>query len=350
MKNFSIIIFSIFILTSCKNQDINDKSKRNANWVWWVDAKTQKGKWIPVGDQTTVTDGEYTEFYSNGSIYEHGKLIDGINADTTFNYDQQGMLAVYSFTKTGTTDTCNYFMRDGYYKAYDQQGLILEEGVVKNHQADNPWITYYENGRKEFECKDGVDSVWTSINYYENGRVKDSGFEINNQRKFFICKGWYPSGQLRIQMGWKGKNADGLKTLYYEMPGQLESTIKEQANFKNGIQNGIAVKYYKSGQIEISTNFVNGKANGNKKEWYENGRLKASATFENDIQTGLELQYYDNSQIKDSVTKKNDEFIGTEKKWYKNGQLELLAIYENGNIISQKKYDESGNIITASTF
>jgi len=39
MKHYLIIITSIFFL-SCDNNNINDKSKRNENWAWWIDAKT----------------------------------------------------------------------------------------------------------------------------------------------------------------------------------------------------------------------------------------------------------------------------------------------------------------------
>ena len=57
MKHLLFALF-VFLFFSCNQSGINDKSKRNENWIWWVDKTTGVGEWIPAADQTTVKDGE----------------------------------------------------------------------------------------------------------------------------------------------------------------------------------------------------------------------------------------------------------------------------------------------------
>ena len=84
MKRLLIFIFFTFLLWSCNHNSIDDKEKRNENWCWWVDAKTNKGEWIPIKDETTVEKGKYTLFYSNGNLREKGKLNSGKRIDTIY--------------------------------------------------------------------------------------------------------------------------------------------------------------------------------------------------------------------------------------------------------------------------
>ena len=91
------LIISLVILYGC-NSGIEDKSKRNENWCWWVDAKTGKVQWIPISTYTTVENGQYTLFYFSGVVYEKGKLVKGQKVDTVFKYDLKGAaLRLYTF-------------------------------------------------------------------------------------------------------------------------------------------------------------------------------------------------------------------------------------------------------------
>ncbi|MDI9320946.1 MAG: hypothetical protein QM530_10825 [Phycisphaerales bacterium] len=74
----------LILLIGCNAESGNDASKRNADWVWWVDEHTGKGEWIKSGDQTTVKDGKYTKFYFNGNVYSKGGLKNGVDIDTIF--------------------------------------------------------------------------------------------------------------------------------------------------------------------------------------------------------------------------------------------------------------------------
>jgi hypothetical protein len=79
----TLFLFSFFC--GCSSNGIDDASKRNKNWCWFVNKETGKGEWVPIKDETNLPDGEYSLFFSNGSIRQKGKLKDKKDCDTTFS-------------------------------------------------------------------------------------------------------------------------------------------------------------------------------------------------------------------------------------------------------------------------
>lgn len=361
MKNYLIIIFSIFIFVGCKNQSINDKSKRNANWVWWVDANTGKGAWVPFGTKTTVSDGYYTEFYANGNIYEHGKLANRKNIDTVFLYDKEGKLLEYDIINP--TDTSNYIslketdsfsryiINDGNYHRYKNDGkTLLEEGYSKNHTNYGLWTCYDDNGSKEFIENYVKDSNWR-VNFYKNGQKKDSSFDFKNNGVYASCKNWYDNGQLQEEAQWENGVQNGIQKEYYEEFNKPQSVLKTVSTWENGVENGIQLDYYSNGILKDSLNLINGVPDGISKTYYENsGKLEKIMTWQNGIQNGIAVRYYEGGELEDSFNVSNGNVDGLKKRWYENGKLQLVSIYENGNCVREKKYNDDGTLSSDSTY
>jgi antitoxin component YwqK of YwqJK toxin-antitoxin module len=283
----------LVILLSCNRDNIDDKSKRNPNWVWWVDAKTLKGEWIPVSDSTTVKNGRCTTFYFNGLKYSEGKLVNSKLVDTAYYYDLKGQPYGYRIIKPDTSFL--YYFKDGHVKSYLQDGSLTQEGLIKNHTYTNQWIFYYKNGNKKFD-RDYLNGTGWEVRYYENGQMRDSGYHYGDSIDY-IFKSWYENGQIEKIASWKNSKKDGVLKEYSEEDDQIQSSLKEISNWKNDLEDGMALMYYKSGSISDSGYFKEGKE------------------------------------------------VGVSKRWYDNGQLELKTIYENGSPIYQVKYDEEGNFI-----
>ncbi len=142
MKHY--LIFLPFIFISCKS-DVNDKSKRNDKWAWWVDANSNKGTWIPLSDHPTWRNGAYTKFYFNGKVYEKGIIRNGKNVDTIYSYDLNGFLYSYGIVKLDSTTY--YYVKDGYIKILRPDSTIYAEGVIKDHTNKGKWTSYYKNGK-----------------------------------------------------------------------------------------------------------------------------------------------------------------------------------------------------------
>jgi antitoxin component YwqK of YwqJK toxin-antitoxin module len=268
MKN-TLLIFILILISGCQGADIHDAEKRNENWIYWIDSSTGKSSWIPVGDNATIENGKYTTFYTKGSIYEKGTLKDGKHFDTIYCYDINENLIKYKLVKSDTL--IQYYIKDGSYIAYFQNGKIFEKGVVKNHKHGNEWTRYFKNGNIEWieklENKTGL-TLW----YYDNGQISDSIYNIKGKANGEI-KIWHKNGQ-----------------------------IKEISNWNNGIQNGIYETYYENGNPNQKANWINGIRDGKIESWYDNGKVRGEGQYKNGMQDGIWTWYYDSGKLKNKQT------------------------------------------------
>ena len=279
---FYCTIISAALLSCGQNKnDINDKSKRNANWKWWVDNSTGKGEWVAIGgDSTTLKNGSYTTFYFNGVKCEEGKLLYGKKVDTLFAFDLKGEPDFYQIADW---DSTIYFYKDGYRKVYYRDGKLLAESQIKNHKYYGILINYYKNGNRKFVRNYLRDSGLT-IQYYENGNLKDSALEFNNSGKGRICKSWFESGQIKsiVSWNWKTGKQEGITQRFYETDNKLEPILESSVNWKEGLCDGLTLLYFPNGQLQDSINFVKGKKEGVGKSWNEDGKLVLINIYEQD--------------------------------------------------------------------
>ena len=285
IKQYSIwIIIGLFILISCNHSGygINDKSKRNANWEWWVDNSTRRGEWIPlVSDSSTLKNGSYTNFYYNGVKCEEGKLLNGKKVDTMFAYDLNGELDCYVIAGI---DSTIYLYKNGYRKVYSREGNLMAESQVKNHKFYGILVNYFKNRQIKFRRNYVRDSGW-NVNYYENGNIKDSAIEFNNSGNGLICTSWFENGQIKSIVGWNRKTGkqEGNTKRFYEKNDKFESDTESSVNWENGLYDGITLLYHRNGKLSDSLNYINGKREGVGKSWDENGKLILIDIYKDDI-------------------------------------------------------------------
>ena len=339
------LFISMLLFTACKTENINDKSKRNGNWVWWVDNDSNKGEWIPIGKKTTVKNGRYTLFYFNGNVYLEGKLQNEKDIDTLRFHDINGKIDYYRLItpmpnckfviEEGNDTAYYYFIEDGMHKIYNQEGNILQAGVSKNHSKYGAWTGYFSDGKKAYTRNFIEDSMW-EINYYENGRIKDSSYDFNYNGIYSSVKEWYDNGQLKASIGWKkgsitvadvqkgiGNIQDGIFLEYTKKDDQPNSILTTLATWKDGFQDGVTIRYYES-----------------------NGKIRVISNWKKGVQNGIFKKYYENGQIQDSNYVENGLVQGKLIEWFQNGKVKRVTNYNNGEIIAEIRYDENGNIIS----
>lgn len=238
----------IFACNDKKLADINDLEKRNENWVYWIDSETGESSWVPFGNNTTVKGGQFTLFYSKGAIYKKGRLENGKEIDTTFFFNPKEKLVAYTLHKSDTL--IPYYINNGPYILYFQNGKVFEKGIVENHKQGKKWIRYYKSGKIDWteNPKNGKSIVHK---YYENGKVKE------------ICN-------------WQNEIQDGLFELFYE-----NGNKKEVSNWLKGKRDGKLETWFENGQKECEYFFKEGKLNGICRLYDEQGKLIKEATFIN---------------------------------------------------------------------
>jgi antitoxin component YwqK of YwqJK toxin-antitoxin module len=301
--NFLSILFFISIIAfiRCKD-DIKNTDKRNENWAWWIDAKTGKGKWVPiVNDTSTCKNGRYTFFYSSGEIYSKGRLVNFKDVDTTYYYKLNGELLCYRLIKK---DTIYYFIKDGFTQVYSQRKNLKAQGIIKNHTWGDEWTKYYENGNRVYTYSYIDGSGWC-LGFYANGQIKDSMYHIKGIKRSPVYKEWYENGEMKSISQWK-------------------DTLRE----------GVSITYYESGKMEDSSFYKEGKRENIYKTWNEDGTLHGIAQMKNDKINGRVVTYYSNGNIWSAGSCKDDLPEGEGKVYYENGRLKDDLIFHKGIITS----------------
>ena len=320
-----LIIFISILIYGCNNTDINDKDKRNENWVYWIDTKTGEASWVPVSDKTTIEDGSFTSFYNNGNVYQKGKLKNGKRIDTIYDYDLNNNLLEYEIVKPDTL--LHYYINDGPYISYLQNGKILEKGNVENHKIGNEWTKYYHNGKIEWTKKLINGTGWNRW-YYDNGQMSDLNYHLNGKTHGEV-KTWYKNGQIKEISHWDNGLQSGLFQFFYEN-GKLEEKTnwsigkpqKTESWYENGQNKNI--KFYKSGLID-----------GNYKQWYPNGKIQINANYSAGQKNGEATVYYENGNLQTEQFYKNDQRNGI-CNWYdENGKLTKTETYAEGQLVRE---------------
>lgn len=317
-RNFFIVIFVLISFYGCQNADINDSAKRNENWIYWIDMKTGKAFWVPITEnESTLKDGRYTRFYKKGTIYAKGKLKNGKDVDTIYFYDLKEQIIQYLIVKPDTL--LHYYLKNGPYISYNQNGEIFEKGIIENHQIGNEWTSYFDNGKINWTKKLVNGTGWNHW-YYKSGQIADINYYFKGKASGTVKK-WYENGK-----------------------------IKEISEWKNGEQNGLANYFYENGKQEEVTNWVNGKPEKTE-SWYENGQNKNIKFYKGGFIDGNLKQWYPNGKIELDVNYSLGKKNGKATLYYRNGNLRTEQFYKNDKQTGICKwYDENGKLIKTETY
>ncbi len=318
----------MILIYGCHKADLNDTKNRNENWVYWVDSSTGKTSWIPISNNhSTVKNGSYTLFYKNGGIYEKGKLKNGKKIDTIYFYDLKQNLIKYKLVLPDTVKS--YFVKNGLYKSYFQDGKIFEKGIVTNHKHGNKWTRYFENGK--IDCIQNLENG-TGINrwYFENGQISDSFDVVNNKTQGNI-KIWYENGQIKEISDWNNGIQIGKYETYFK-----NGTQKQLINWINGKQDDKSASWYENGQQESIAFYKQGLRDGNTKQWFANGKMQLDAVYTAGKMNGKVIKYYDNGNVQTDGFYKNDKIYGICIWFDKSGKQIKKQSYDSGKLIREK--------------
>ncbi|MES2139881.1 MAG: hypothetical protein V4511_09225 [Bacteroidota bacterium] len=223
------------IFYGCGDKGINDLSRRNENWVWFVDKKSGQGIWVPLGKNTTLENGNYTAFYFNGKIREKGKLVETKHADTTYYYDLNEKLIKYIVLIPDSSN--QYYVNEGIYKAYSPKGEISVEGIVKGHKLTE--INWHGAVDHFIQVFDAISPALIEFHKF----AKELKTELNSyQGKDIIL----PTNQLKItdslfllSKATTLKSLEKLKTIktFDTMPELKEAAINSMVTHKNYLDN-----------------------------------------------------------------------------------------------------------------
>ena len=120
-------------------------------------------------------------------------------------------------------------IKHGMYKAFYDNGKMLEEAQYDKGQLEGQRTLYYPNGQIEI------------IENYVGGRMIGD------------YKVYHENGQINISAEYVDGQLEGVLKKYYST-----GTLEEEVTFENGEENGPFVEYHTNGQKKWEGQFLNG--------------------------------------------------------------------------------------------
>ncbi|MCX7987287.1 MAG: toxin-antitoxin system YwqK family antitoxin [Bacteroidales bacterium] len=156
-------------------------------------------------------------------------------------------------------------LKQGYWRAYYNNGKLRYKGFFKDNQPLGEFRRYYESGGiLAIQHFTSSGSSYVTL-YYENGQV--------------AAKGKY-----------LGQKRDSLWQFY----SYYDKTLRLEENYKDGKRNGLSVKYYPNRRPAETLNWIDDKREGEWKQYFQDGNLKLEAMYVNDKRHGYFRLYRPN--------------------------------------------------------
>ncbi|MBL57207.1 MAG: hypothetical protein CMP61_08470 [Flavobacteriales bacterium] len=367
MKIFMSILFSSFFigLVAQNNQEINQSNSKGEKHGRWV-KKHANGNIKYEGQfENGVPVGEFKRYN------EKGKLI------STLLYTDSGSKAaahLYDMGKTMATGMYLNQKKDGLWKFYDKNEMLLLEEEYKEGVKDGVSKEYHSNGSLHVEqiYKNGtLTGVFKE--YYVNGqlKIKKTFIDGNPDGIFmFFHDNGVPKVMGRYNRGikngtWKYKTRMNkvVKTEEYE-GGNMTYTSEELITYWNDSLEIIRSreKYDKDGRSYFKAYHPNGKLHREGYFWkgakdstwnyytFE-GRLDTVRNFHHGKRQGAWTFKYPNGKVKVEEGWYLDRREGEYYEFYPNGKTRVKGNYTKGNKSGEWSfYDEQGQLIETKDF
>lgn len=316
-KLICLLIFSIFNACSMK-QTIDDMSKRNGRWIWWVDKGSSQGVWITASsNEPQVENGDFISFFPNGIYSQKGTLVNGKLNGTLKVYDIEGKFIKQEFYKQDSL--INEKFEEGYNRFYNEEGIMIEEGEIVGGKKNGRWKYYFDDGvlRRINDFKLGQKTGYI-ITYYPSGIVADSSYRIDG-KQIGVAKFWYDNGALEQISNWK-ENVQVDSMIQFHQNGK----IKEISYWRNGKQHGETNGWFENGKPHYKRHYKDGIEECLYKAWYANGNLKVIGYVRNDNPEGEWNLYHENGKLNSKGSFLRGEKKGKWVQYDANGHLQTL--------------------------
>ncbi|MGK7390715.1 MAG: toxin-antitoxin system YwqK family antitoxin [Candidatus Cyclobacteriaceae bacterium M2_1C_046] len=173
--------------------------------------------------------------------------------------------------------------------------------------------------------------------YYENGNIMSEGNLIDGKLNG-TWKYYDEAGNLSLAGDFKDDVEEGEWTWY------ANNKITKKGSYKNGIPDGVWLKFYDNGTLMDSGNFLNARMEGHWVYKYPNGKISSEGEMNMNHTRGLWKNYYENGQIANEIEYDEEGKAYITSLWDKNGNQLIhngngtfLTYHFNGNISEEGK-------------
>ena len=272
---------------------------------------------------------------------------DALGREVQYVYSENGMLKPEdnSFMKKGNRE-------NGEYTEWYPNGNLSEHGFYKNGKEDGLYETYNERQGylySRINYKEGVQEGLSEY-FHPNGTLRSrtnwKDGKIDGTHELF-----HDDGSLSYIRHYKGGSYDGLAASY-----NRDGTPIETLEFKNGREHGKHEMYFSDGkQVKLVEYYDDGKLHGAKIKYDYDGYPRSIENYVHGARQGVQ-EYYDyghgklalKTTEKDNIVRKSEGFNsdgtisfvkryneygepdGVWKFWTRDGKLDRMLQFENG--------------------
>jgi len=192
--------------------------------------------------------------------------------------------------------------KQGYWEKTDTAGHLVYRGYFKNGKPVGEFKRYYDNG-----------TLKSLMFYHPDNDTVDVTFYYQNGKK--AAEGRY---YLKQKTGtWK----------YYSF---YEDFLSYVENYKNGIKDGLSIKFYANGDTAEILEFSKGQKEGKWEQFFQEGTLKLQAWYKHNKLDGSFILFYPSGKKQVSGFYKQNNRDGEWKMFNKEGKVKQIIFYKNG--------------------
>ncbi len=296
---------------------------------------------------------DYKVYYPDGTLKAEGLYENDEREGEWKFYDEYSNLSgIENYEKGQIVDTVTYYYANGQVKektVYDQGvlnglslhynifGELTREGLYLNGEADKDWYGYFDNGVLSYEnYYVDADQHGVQVSYDVNGKL-DTYKEYEYGR--VISQNFADTSGTIID---KYGEFHGVVKLH----DACNSFIRYEANYKNGMSDGVSKYIGPNNHVETIGSFVNGQKEGEWLSYFSNKVLSNKKIYVNDELDGISKRYNKEGVLVENTTYVNGELNGQDTDYHPNGKKSVETMYLDGKKHGKATYyDEEGSVV-----
>ncbi|MGB3922872.1 MAG: hypothetical protein WBL00_02960 [Bacteroidales bacterium] len=304
----------------------------------WLDFYPDGSRHIERNYRDDVLHGYYKEYDERGRLlvtllYESGKVTgtdidNSAEIDIQNRYDDSGRL-IYSgpFKEGIPVGIHREYNSDGTIKGariYNDNGVLISEGIIDAEgNRTGPWKDFSPGGTLIAEGNYTTNRRTGPWKFYNSsGRLEQAG-AYSSGRIDGTWRWYYPEGELLREEDYYQGKRDGSYTEYTRTgeiiaegsyaDGERNGLWKvnagdntEEGEYILGLRNGEWKSYYPGGKLRFKGNYRQGNPEGHHTLYFENGRTKEDRYYRNGFRTKTWKKYNELGEIILTITYRDD--------------------------------------------
>ncbi len=304
----------------------------------WLDFYPDGSRHIERNYRDDVLHGYYKEYDEKGRLlvtllYESGKVTgtdidNSAEIDIQNRYDDSGRL-IYSgpFKEGIPVGIHREYNSDGTIKGariYNDNGVLISEGIIDAEgNRTGPWKDFSPGGTLIAEGNYTTNRRTGPWKFYNSsGRLEQAG-AYSSGRIDGTWRWYYPEGELLREEDYYQGKRDGSYTEYTRTgeiiaegsyaDGERNGLWKvnagdntEEGEYILGLRNGEWKSYYPGGKLRFKGNYRQGNPEGHHTLYFENGRTKEDRYYRNGFRTKTWKKYNELGEIILTITYRDD--------------------------------------------